>query len=324
MNVPLPIPDDPQVEDPNPYRRRQKVIGVRRGASGKARKVWTAAAALILALAAVFLCRWVCRQIFYSGLFLLQSQQDIVITGAHIVAPRDVMAAIGFDAMPSSLFRVDPARARQRVDAIPWVESSSVERIFPGRLRIALVERAPVAYVETDGALELVDREGVLLPIVRKSRLDFPVLYGLDGAGTLAARKAMVARYEDFLGAVRDEITGGWSISEVDLSDPEDLRALLVHSRSTVLVHFGSDDYAARMKTFENIAPRALAANPRIDSMDMRYPGEVVVDPAAPAPGTSAAKTAGGPATAQASPARAPNRSRRAPHRRRARRARRG
>lgn len=319
MNAPLPIPEDLQVEEPNPYRRRQKVIGVRRGASGKARKAWRAAAALVLALAAGFSGFLLCRRIFYSGLFSVQSQRDVVITGGHIVAPGDVLSAIGFDVESPSLFRVDPARAQRQVDAIPWVESSSVERIFPGGLRIALTERTPVAYAEVGGVIELVDREGVLLPIIRKSRLDFPVLYGLDGADNPAARKAMMARYEDFFAAVRGEI-GGWSLSEVDLSDPEDLRALLVQSRSTILVHFGSDDYAARMKMFENIAPQALAANPRIDSMDMRYPGEVVVDPADPAPASHPAGVVS-KVGQQASPAKAPRkRAHRVPRRRRARR----
>lgn len=288
MNAPLPIPDDLRIEEPNPYRRRQKVIGIRRGAGRAARIARMYAIGLFVTLALAAFGDWACRRVIASGLFLFQPRRDVALAGNHVVSPEDVLNALGFgDDIKSpavSLFHINLARAQRHVDSIPWVESSRIERVFPDRLRITIVERKPVAYAEVNGGIDLVDQDGVFLQPPRKDPLDFPVLYGLDEAASAGDRKAMIARYERFMWDIGDVMRGSsWSVSEVDSSAPDDLRALLVSEKTTILAHFGSGDYAARFKTFTEVAPQALASNPRIDSIDLRYPGEVVVDPAEPA-----------------------------------------
>lgn len=299
MNAPLPIPDELRIEEPNPYRRRQKVIGIRRGPSRAARIARICAFALTLALALPLGVYWAGRRVIASRLFLFQPHQDVKLIGNRVVSTDDVLNALGYgdDAKSpaTSFFRMDLARERQRVDSIPWVMSATLERVFPNRLLITVAERTPVAYAQVNGSIELVDKNGVFLQPLRKSPLDFPVLYGLDAAASISERKAMIGRYEQFISDTRDEMRGAaWSVSEVDLSDPDDLRVLLVQGKLTILAHFGDGDYAARFKTFTTVAPQALAANPKIDSMDLRYPGEVVVDPegqdtAAYAPGAAKA-----------------------------------
>ncbi|HEV2417141.1 MAG TPA: FtsQ-type POTRA domain-containing protein [Terriglobia bacterium] len=285
MNAPLPLPDELRIEEPNPYRRRQKVIGIRRGPSRASRVARTCALALTLALALPLGAYWAGRRIIASRLFLFQPHQDVKLIGNHVVSTDDVLNALGYgndaESPATSFFRMDLARERQRVDFIPWVESATIERMFPNRLRITVVERTPVAYAQVNGSIELVDQNGIFLQMLRKSPLDFPVLYGLDAAASISERKAMIGRYEQFLSDTRAEMRrAAWSVSEVDLSDPDDLRVLLVQGKLTILAHFGDGDYTARFKTFTTVAPQALAANPKIDSMDLRYPGEVVVDPA--------------------------------------------
>ncbi|MGH9469821.1 MAG: hypothetical protein ACRD1N_05695, partial [Terriglobia bacterium] len=58
--------------------------------------------------------------------------------------------------------------------------------------------------------------------------------------------------------------------------------------------HFGDQDFAERFKNFVTLAPQVLASYPRVDSMDLRYHGEVVVDPVAAAiPGPAAIQGSG-------------------------------
>ncbi len=285
MNFPLRLPDELRVEEPNPYRRRQKVIGIRRGASRASRIVRAWALGLLFLLALLFAAHWAFRRVIASPLFLFQPGEGVKLTGNHIVSLDDVLNALGFgddtESRAASLFRVDLTEEQRRVDSIPWVESATVARVFPNRLQVTIVERTPVAYAEVNGRIELVDQNGVFLQMLRKAPLDFPVLYGLDTTATAGERAVMVARYEQFLSDTRDEVSGsGWSISEADLSDPDDLRVLLVQGKVTVLAHFGAGAYARRFETFVTVAPQALANNPKIDSMDLRYHGEVVVDPA--------------------------------------------
>ncbi|MGH9354365.1 MAG: cell division protein FtsQ/DivIB [Terriglobia bacterium] len=285
MNSPLPLPDELRVEESNPYRRRQKVIGIRRGASRASRIMTAGALGLLLSLALPLGAYWGSRRVMASRLFLFQPDQDVKLTGNHVVSLDDVLNALGYgddaESPATSLFRVDLTQERRRVDAIPWVESATLARVFPNLLMVAITERTPAAYAQVNGRIELVDQNGVFLQMLRKAPLDFPVLYGLDTAASAEDRKAMIVRYEQFLSGTRDQMHGSvWSISEVDLSDPDDLRILLVQGKVTILAHFGSSNYAERFKTFATVAPEALISNPKIDSMDLRYPGEVVVDPA--------------------------------------------
>lgn len=284
MNAPLPIPDELRIEEPNPYRRRQKVIGIRRGAGRAARLARTCALGILAVVGLALLGYLTCRSAVSSSLFLFQPRRDVLLTGNHVVSSDEVLNALGLgddaESPAVSFFRVDLAREQRRVDSIPWVASSTLERIFPHRLRITIVERTPVAFAEVNGGIELVDQDGVFLQMPRQSALDFPVLYGLDAAASASDRKAMIARYEQFMSETREAVNGSaWSVSEIDAGAPDDLRALLVSGKSTILAHFGSGDYAARFKTFTEVAPQALASNPEIDSIDLRYPGEVVVDP---------------------------------------------
>ncbi|MGH9342283.1 MAG: cell division protein FtsQ/DivIB [Terriglobia bacterium] len=292
MNSPLPVPDELRIEEPNPYRRRQKVIGIRRGESRTARIVKSLTLALLLSLALPLGAYWAARRVIASRLFLFRPDQNVKLIGNHVVSLDEVLNALGYgddaESPATSLFLVDLAKERHRIDAIPWVESATLARVFPNFLQVTVVERTPVAYAQVNGGIELVDQNGVFLQILRKSAFDFPVLYGLDTAASAGERKAMIGRYEQFLSDTRDQARGsGWSVSEIDLSDPDDLRALLVQGKLTILAHFGAGDYAVRLKTFKIVAPQALANNPKIDSMDLRYPGEVVVDPAGQDPVTA-------------------------------------
>jgi cell division protein FtsQ len=75
------------------------------------------------------------------------------------------------------------------------------------------------------------------------------------------------------------------AVSEVNMSDTEDIRAVITDGTSDVLVHFGDSDFLARYQAL--VAHRAewLHQYPRLASVDMRY-GRQVVLKMAPGDGT--------------------------------------
>src|ERR1700736_7016546 len=73
-----------------------------------------------------------------------------------------------------------------------------------------------------------------------------------------------------------DPSTG--QLSEVDLSDPEDVRALLPSAGSDLLVHFGSDDFANRWQTLEQKLPGWRQQYPRLAGVDLRYQRQTVLE----------------------------------------------
>jgi cell division protein FtsQ len=67
-------------------------------------------------------------------------------------------------------------------------------------------------------------------------------------------------------------------LSEVDLSDPEDVRVLLPSAGSDLLVHFGSDEFAARWQRLEEKLPGWRQQYPRLAGIDLRYQRQTVLE----------------------------------------------
>jgi cell division protein FtsQ len=130
------------------------------------------------------------------------------------------------------------------------------------------------------GRLKLVDAEGVLLDKPERATFDFPVLTGLDAANGQAERVARLALYSAFQDQIAGGIRGsGWMVSEVDLADPDDLKAMLVEGRDTLQVHFGHGDFQERFQNFLTLLPEVRKAQGRIDSIDLRYRNQIIVNP---------------------------------------------
>jgi cell division protein FtsQ len=183
------------------------------------------------------------------------------------------------------------------VEAIAWVRSAALTRVFPNRLVVRVVERTPVAFANVGGHVGLVDNDGVLLDKPESAFFDFPVLTGLDPNAGGEECRTRLALYQDFVRQVGDEIAhSGWLVSETDLSDSDDLKALLVQGRETVQVHFGHENFLEHFQTFLALLPELRKSNSPIDSVDLRYRNQVVVNPqnrtpVAPAAGGEASRT---------------------------------
>jgi len=62
-----------------------------------------------------------------------------------------------------NLLKFSTGEAARRIETLPWVLSARVERIYPSKLRIKVVERTPTVVAEVGGSRFLVDNEGVVL-----------------------------------------------------------------------------------------------------------------------------------------------------------------
>jgi len=67
-------------------------------------------------------------------------------------------------------------------------------------------------------------------------------------------------------------------LSEVDVTDSEDIWALLPAEGSDVQVHFGDSDFLARYRSYQQHLPEWRQQYPHLASVDMRYENQVVLD----------------------------------------------
>jgi cell division protein FtsQ len=220
--------------------------------------------------------------LMHDARFVLATTDDIQITGAEHLTREQVLSVVGAD-LERNIFRVSLAERQQDLERLPWVAHATVMRLLPNVLRVQITERTPVAFVRQGSQIGLVDGSGVLLDMPPDAAGDphysFPVLTGLSADETLPERAARMEVYQQFL----RELDGSGqhltdSVSEVDVSDPEDVKALITSGSSDILVHFGQEQFLKRYKEFEEHLQEWRQQYPKLASADMRYEGQIVLE----------------------------------------------
>ncbi len=282
----IPLPGELREDEESPYLRRQKAMSVRRGRFSRRLRwiFWGVAVLIPVGLAGYGLATFALT----SSCFVLNSPDDVVVTGNRFVSREEVVNALHLPLGTKAggginVFRLPLEEKRRLVEAIPWVQSAALTRVLPHRLVVQVTERSPVAFVNRDGRVGLVDAEGTVLDKPENSAFDFPVLAGLEAAQSADDRRARLALYTEFMTQLGEESPrSGWMISEVDLRDADDLKALLVQGRETIEVHFGHEEFLDRFRSFLALFPELRKSNAKLDSVDLRYRNQIVVNPQAP------------------------------------------
>lgn len=282
-----PLPNDLDTEEETLYRRRKRNIDVRRSRFPyRARRIigWLllgAATLIPLSYGGIRLLGYALR----SPQFRVTGGENVIIQGTRNVSREEVLSALGIPFYSRSgggvsIFRLSLDEEMKQVELIPWVRRASVTRVFPNRLAVRITEREPVAFANIGGRVKLVDADGVLLEKPEKADFNFPVLEGLGEPGNANDRLARIALFQDFMKQLGAETpSSGWLVSEVDLADADDLQAMLVQGRETIQVHFGRSNFLERFHDFLSLLPEMRKTNTKIDSVDLRYRNQVVVNP---------------------------------------------
>ncbi|MFZ3213293.1 MAG: FtsQ-type POTRA domain-containing protein [Terriglobales bacterium] len=282
-----PVEDDsPRVldldpEEESPFLRAQKRVPVRRGPLAKKTanrlKVVLGALAAAAALA-------VCASAIYgygehSWRFRLRSGSSVEIAGTQTVSRRQVMEAFAPD-LGHNIFFVPLDQRRRQLEAIPWVESATVIRLLPDRLRVDLTERTPVAFVRMGSRISLIDRNGVVMELPRSRKYSFPVIKGMSDSEPLSTRAARMQIYSALMRELDSEGAHySQDLSEVDLSDPEDAKVVAADPGGAVLIHLGSSDFLRRYKTYLAHLQEWRQQFQKVDSVDLRYERQIIVNP---------------------------------------------
>jgi len=284
-------------DDEPRYLRRQKPVEIRRKKlSGRSwafyRRIliFTATGAVLTAGA-----YYGTRFLLYSPSMLLLKPEQIELAGNHVVT-RDAVLKQFLEDRNQSVLQIPVDLRRRQLEQIPWGESACVQRVLPNRLRIELTERTPVAFARNGNELELIDPHGVILDRPRDADFQFPVVTGVSDDLPRDQREKRMQLFQEFMKDI-ELVRGGasQSISEVELSIPKDLRVVmtgLANATDTqaVTVHFGSSDFSSKFKMLVDNFSQWQAHTGRIQSIDLQYARQVVVNPDSSA-GTAAART---------------------------------
>ena len=270
-------------EEESPFLRGQKRVAVRRGTLPKKtanRLKWVVIAVAVVTLASIA-AGAAYRYGEHSWRFRLQSSDDIEISGNHNVTHAQVMEVLGGD-IGRNIFFVPLSQRKAELEKIPWVESVSVMRFIPNRLRVDIHERAPVAFARVGSRISLIDASGTLmeLPATNKKKYSFPVIVGMNSGEPLSVRAPRMRVYNELIRQL-DSGGGRYSqdLSEVDLSDLEDVKVLANNPQGAVLVHLGSANFLDRYKVYVTHAQEWRQQFDKLDSVDLRYDRQIIVNP---------------------------------------------
>lgn len=286
-------PQEALVEDEPRYLRRQKPIEIRRRKFGrKAWKTYLRVAILILLITAGASVLYAVGDfLFTSPEMALASPGQVELSGTHYVTRASVLELFSPD-RGRSVLRIPLASRRAEIEALPWVEHADVRRALPNHVEVEITERTPIAFLRQGSELMLADAHGAILDRPLEGDFHFPVVTGVNAQLPRDERALRMQMFADFMTRIRPLRAGAAdSVSEVDLSDPGDLRATLAglpgmgkglnSATDAILVHFGSSDFGDKFQVLlDNIGQWEAAAG-RVASVDLRFEKEVVVNPEA-------------------------------------------
>jgi cell division protein FtsQ len=272
-------------EEPR-YLRRQKPVEIRRKKfSGRSWPFYRRVLFIgVVGIASVSAAVVAGRFLLYAPQMLLVKPDQIEVTGNHIVSREAVLQQFVRD-RGRSVLRIPLDARRGALEEISWVESATAQRILPNRIRVQLTERTPIAFLRNGTELALIDAHGVILDRPRGEDLQFPIVTGLSENMAREERGKRMQTYQEFMKDI-DLVRSGSSdrVSEVDLANPKDLRAVMTGIASAgdpqaLTIHFGSGDFTGKYRmVVENFA-QWQASNGRVHSIDLQYAKQVVLNP---------------------------------------------
>lgn len=277
--------DDLDAEEEEQFLRTQKRVAVRRSPLPKKAATRVKKGMVIACVVTAFgLLTW-CTYSYGIGSsrFRLESSDNIEITGMQNVSRAQVLEVVGAD-IERNIFFVPLDERKKQLEEIPWVESATVMRLLPNRLAISLQERTPVAFVKMGPKINLIDANGVVmtLPAGKAVKYSFPIIQGMTNDEPLSSRAATMKIYNR-LAHELDSDTKTPSphmqdISEVDLSDPGDVKVTANNANGTVVVHLGNADFLARYQMYLAHIAEWKQQYPNMHSINLGIEGQIVVN----------------------------------------------
>jgi cell division protein FtsQ len=191
---------DLDAEEESPFLRGQKRVSARRSALPKKTAnnlLWAAVAAGVICLAGLG-AAWLYHYGEHSWRFRVESSDNIEVTGMQNVSKSQIMEVMGSD-IGRNIFFIPLAQQKTQLEQIPWVESASVMRFVPNRLKVEIHERTPVAFARVGPRMSLIDAGGTLMELTPKHKYSFPVILGMNPGEPLSTRAPRMKTYAEMV-----------------------------------------------------------------------------------------------------------------------------
>ena len=239
------------------------------------RLVFSIAALALVCVSTAVAALKVRRFVVADPQFLLsRSHKDaITLEGVHYASRSKIFRVFAPD-FDRSIFTVSLGERRRELLALDWVADASVSRMWPDRLVVRVRERQPIAFVNTRAGVLLIDASGVLLDPPPQAQFTFPVLNGVRERDSEEQRRDRVRtflRLQDDMGYLLKDV------SEVDVTNPDDIRLVAqVGNRARELL-LGDANFARRYQNFLAHYSELDKRSPDAKVFDLRLDDRITV-----------------------------------------------
>ena len=271
-------------EEPSSYLRSRRPVRVRPGwlawARRPLRQVLT-----ILCLAAIALSAGYAVEAYLrSDARFVVAEEGLRLTGLQHVSSEQARAVFASD-WGTSLSDILLEERRRTLSELDWAGEVSILRVWPNRLWVHIEERRPIAFLRMPQdrqnrieTMSLIDSDGVLLPPPAGAAFQLPVLTGLTASMPLAERRERLKLLERLLDALDDrEPKYSPLLSEIDLSDPTNVRVTTVHGADVIQLQMGDDQFRHRYALFLKYVESWKSEFGKVRAVDLRFEGQVAV-----------------------------------------------
>lgn len=184
--------------------------------------------------------------------------KKIEINGASRTSKDEIESIVKKETEKNGVWNADLKIIKGQIENLVYVKSAVVSRVLPDGIRVNVTEREPKAVVRIESGDFWVDEEGVILALTAKNEKRPPfVLRGWDLEKTDKARKENQLRVKTYLKMFEEwqQFNLAARVKEVDLSNPDEAKAIIEDSGKPVQIALGKDNYTKRLqKGIEAIA----------------------------------------------------------------------
>lgn len=188
----------------------------------------------------------------------------LVVSGKLHYVQDDWLRETVREASKQGFFALDVRQLRNRICAQDWVAACQVQKTWPDKVVVDIVEHKPLALW---GDHQLINANGAVFTLKGPAPVDLPKLSGPDDQ-----IPRILAKYRE-LGAILGE--HGLFLKSLAMNDRE---AWQFELGDGVSVHVGREDFDNRITRFLALYPR-LKNDPKryVDYIDLRYDTGVAV-----------------------------------------------
>jgi len=190
--------------------------------------------------------------------------KTVTLEGRAETAPKEIGRMLGIQAGDLMLY-VDVDEARARIEALPWVKSAEVRRVWPDKIVVRIQERRPVALWQMDGAVAVIDATGKPISGEDPARFaELPLVVGKGAETQVGALLALIATQPNLKLRLKAAVRVGERRWNLRLANGVEVR-LPEEGAEAALAEL------SRLEREDNVLARDIKA------IDLRFPDRFIV-----------------------------------------------